>query len=316
MFFKKSSKTADSPVSFNENSSQPIYIMGESPLALFLGAKLQTSGQNVVLLTSSAPANSFKNIEFTLKEEYNLQKRAISLKATSLATQEPLLLIIAAENFNIKSNLTLIPSKTFAAIPRLCFNQFENPEIIRPLLGYHCSKAYFDGYLDFDGSILTAYGSNPQIIITPAKAENEFDRFDRIFKNTELKTFYGDNDLLNFWENFAPFIIGYLCSTPKLHICEQLNNKESKNQIAAAASEICRLALFEQVQLSVEDLLKKLLNTPHGFSFKKNGQLRSHQAAELDFYYSLLSNKARIYKCKIPELNLLMKNNYNQLLKK
>lgn len=316
MFFKKSSKSADISTPLDNNNAHPVYILGDSPLALFLGAKLQGAGQNIILLTPSAPAKTVKTIEFTLKEEYNLQKNTVQLAETSMVIKEPQLIIVAAENFRLKANLTLLPSKAFPNTPLLCFNYLENPEIIRPLLGYNFSKAYFDGYLDFDGSTLTAFGIQPQIVITPAKTENEFDNYDRIFKQADIKTFYGDNDLLNFWENFAPFILGYLCSSPKQHIAELLNDKEHKMKIAAAASEICRLALFEQVQLSVDDLLKKLLAAPRGFYFKKSGKLRSHEAAELDSYYSLLSSKARTYKCKIPELNLLMKNNYNQLLKK
>lgn len=316
MFFKKLSKTSETTEPLKTNSGQPVYILGESPLALFLGAKLQAAGNNVLLLTTSASSKVSKTIEFTLKEEYNLQKNTIQLSASTLAEREPLLIIVASDNFNLKSNLTLLPSKTFPNAPLICFNFFENTEIIRPLLGYNCSKAYFDGFLSLDGSTLTAYGSNPQIIITPAKSENEFDTYDRLLKHSDLKTFYGNNDLLNFWENFAPFILGYLCSSPKQHISELLNAKENKMRIAAAASEICRLALFEQVQLSVDELLKKLLSVPHGFYFKKSNTPRNHEAAVLDAYYSILSDKARTYKCKIPELNLLMKNNYNQLLKK
>lgn len=316
MFFKRFSQQAKETAAIEPISQKPVYILGESPLALFLAAKFKQSGCNAVLLNAKAPATSYKNFDFTLKEEYNLQKNNFSIPATSRISAEPQLIIVASEHYSLKSNLSLLPGKSYPNTPLICFNYIENPDIIRPLLGSKTTQAYFKGFLELDKVALTAFGSMPQITLTTAKDGQETENLAKILQSPDIKVAGNNNDSLNFWENFAPFIIGYLSSAPRQHISDILNNKESKNTIFSAATEICRLAAFEKIQLSENDLLRQLLETPHNFYFRKSRRLRAHDAAELDAYYSLIANKAQTYKCKIPQIGQLMKNNYNQLLKK
>lgn len=315
MFFKKSAKTSEDFTPLATNNVNPIYILGENKLALFLAAKLQASGQNVIILTTSAPVNTFKNIEFTLKEEYNLKKNTFQIAATSLLSHKPQLIIIASDQYNLQSHLTLLPSSFYPDTQLLCFNLIESKEILRPLLGHNYNQAYFNGHLDSDGSALSALGKAPQIVVSSNKSENELETIETIFKTAEIKVNLSKNDNLNFWENFAPYILGYLCSSAKQHIVDLLNDKEEKNSIIAAASELCRLATHEQVHLNKEELLRNLYETPHSFYFKKSNTSCTYEAAILDSYHSLLSLKARTYKCKTPTLNSLIKTNYNYLLK-
>ncbi len=156
----------------------------------------------------------------------------------------------------------------------------------------------------------------PQITLTTTKNEKETEILTGVLRTSDIKIAGCNNAQQNFWENFAPFIIGYLFSAQRQHISDILNNKESKKAISSAIAEICRLAAFEKIQLSENDLLRQLLETPRNFYFKKNRRLRAHDAAELDSYYSLLINKAQTFKCKMPQIGRLIKNNYNQLLKK
>ena len=69
MFFKKNHvQTENINITTDE---KPIYVLGDDDLALFLTAKLQENGQKSILLTTSAPALKYKNIDINLKEEYN-----------------------------------------------------------------------------------------------------------------------------------------------------------------------------------------------------------------------------------------------------
>ncbi len=316
MFFKRFSQQAKETAVAEPISTQPVYILGESPLALFLAAKFKQSGNNVFLLNAKAPATSLKNISFTLKEEYNLQKNSFTVPATSRIAVDPQLIIVASEHYSLKSNLSLLPCKTYPYSPLVCFNYIENPDTIRPLLGSKASQAYFKGFLELDNAALTAFGPMPQITLTTTKNEKETEILTGVLRTSDIKIAGCNNAQQNFWENFAPFIIGYLFSAQRQHISDILNNKESKKAISSAIAEICRLAAFEKIQLSENDLLRQLLETPRNFYFKKNRRLRAHDAAELDSYYSLLINKAQTFKCKMPQIGRLIKNNYNQLLKK
>lgn len=312
MFFKRFSSAAKETQPVEPTSTQPVYILGESPLALFLAAKLTQNGNKVILLNSKAPATSYQNTEFCLKEEYNLQKNNFCIPATSRISTEPQMIIVASNLYSLKSNLSLLPGKSFPNCPLICFNYLENQDIIRSMFGSKAVQAYFKGYLEQDGTTVTAVGPLPQITISATKDE----KFGTVFQNSDIKITEQSNNSINFWEHFAPFIIGYLSSVPKQHMGDLLNDRENKKQISSAINEICKLAAFEQAPLSENDLFRQLLETPRNFYFKKNRKQRTHEAAELDSYYSLLIGKARTYKCKIPQICLLIKNNYDQLLKK
>lgn len=316
MFFKRFSQTAKEQSPVKLSNGQPVYILGESPLALFLAAKFKQNGNNVFLLNAKAPAASFKTTEFTLKEEYNLQKNSFIIPATSRVAAEPQLIVVASEHYNLKSNLSLLPGKIYPNSPLICFNYIENADIIRPLLGSRTTQAYFKGFLELENTTLTAFGAQPQITLTTPNNKKHAEKFTCMLQKLDIKIIEHNNDPLNFWENFAPFIIGYLSSAQRRHITDLLNDKKEQKAISSAITEICRLAAYEQTQLSESDLFRQLLETPRNFYFKKSNRLRTHDVAELDSYYSLLINKARTYKCKIPQISQLIKDNYNQLLKK
>lgn len=313
MFFKKNHTTTEKTL---HTLSKPIYILGDSGLALFLTAKLQENNQNSILLTTSAPVFSYKNIEVSLKEEYNLQKSNLIIKATAHIEQEPAAILIAANNNSFRSQLTLLPSKSYQDIPIICFNNLFDIEAIRPLFGNYFYKAYFNGYLIQNGTNLTACGLQPEIILTLPKKQEEKGIAENILGLTKIKISSSEKDAYNFWKTHASRILGYLATSNKQPIMDILNSKQEKENLLSAIREICLLAKYEKVKLSEDDIIKELLETPRNFYYKDNALTKIENASFLEKLYGMLSEKARTYKCKIPELNQLIKKNYDYLLKK
>lgn len=314
MFFKKIHKQPE-----NINNvilEQPIYILGNNELALFLAAKFQENGQQSILLTPSAPSQGYKENIITLKEEYNLQKKDINILSTSYLQQQPAAILISCPSNSLRSHLTLLPQKHYPNTPIICFNFITDIETIRPLLGTAFYKAYFQGYLCLSGTNLTACGMMPEILLSQDKEQEGTHPTEPILKQTGLPVLIQNKDSYNFWKHNAPKILGYLSTNPKQHITELLNNPSGKEQLTVAASEICRLAKYEKIKLSTDELLRLLWDTPRNFYYKTGSLNKIEDAAKLEKLYNMLSEKARIYKCKIPELNRLIKKNYENLHKK
>lgn len=315
MFFKKKSSlpTETTHILSDEN---PIYILGDDDLALFLAAKLQENGQNCYILTTKAPTIGTKNLEITLKEDYNLQKNTFILPTTSMTTKSPTAILIACRSNSLRSHLTLLPSSRYKDTPVICFNIMEDFKQLSPILGTSFYKAYFNGYLSRSGTNLTACGMAPEIILSAEKEEGSTNPAEQILNLTQIKVTLHNKDIANFWKTNASQILGYLVSSPKLHIMELLNHKEKKEIITKAAKELCQLAKYEKVKISSDEIIRELIDTPRNYYYKDSSLSKIENAARLEKLYNMLSEKARIYKYKIPQLNLYIKENYEYLLRK
>lgn len=316
MFFKKNHTQPDIENNNISTEEHPVYVLGDNDLALFLMAKLQAGGKKAILLTTKAPVFEYQKIEISLKEEYNLQKNSYTFNACSHISQTPSAVLISCNNNSLRAHLTLLSPQYCQNIPIVCFNQIDNFSLIRPLFGEFFYQAYFNGYLLNNNSNLTACGLLPEITLSAPQETDEPLPIEEILKATELKITFNEKDNYNFWKNNAAQIIGYLISAPKHHISEQINNKEEKELLKTAAKELCQLAKFEKVKISEEEILRTLLETPRSFYYKNNHQSPTEQASRLGQLYSMLRTKAQTYKYQIPQLNRLIKENYDYILKK
>lgn len=316
MFFKKLLRNIDISLPEASNNKAPIYIVGVSPLAIFLGATLQNAGENVIMVSNAANCKKLSDEGITLKEEYNLQKKLYHFNATSLIKEEPKLIILAAETHNLKSHLTFLPGKTYSGAPMLCFNHLEHPEVIRPLLGCNFYPAYVNGFLQADAGTVAVFGRPPHFSISKAHPENVSDLLFDTMSATGCKITFNEQNAQNYWSFFAPYALGFLSSSPKTPLTETLKDKGKKAKIATAASELSMLAGYCKAKISTEEIMRQLAEAPHDYCFKPSSLSQTAEAAELDTIYTSLSDKARIYKCKTPELNQLMRSNYSTILKK
>ncbi len=316
MFFKKSHILPNNNETTSSSDKKTIYVLGDDDLALYLAAKFKENGQRCILLSTSGPALGSKQTEISLKEEYNLQKSNISITTSSFVSEEPEAIFIAGNSNTFYAHLTLLPQRRYPDTPIVCFNTINKTNILAPLLGQNFYKAYFKGFLTLSGNNLIANGPLPEITLIAKKEKEEKLGIEETLATSGLKISITEKNIENFWKNNAVEILGYLSTYPKQHIMEILNNKNQKDKIHQAASEICNLAKFEKVKLSADDIIHELIDTPRNFYYKKSSYSKTENASRLEKLYNMLSEKARTYKCKIPELNQMIKDNYDYLLKK
>lgn len=309
MFFKKHHSQEEVEVLETE---KPFYILGNGALALFLAARIQSSGKKVFLLTPSAPIDTPQFVEFSLKEEYNLQKKQLKIPMVSHVHYEPECFVVASDYHNLKSHLTLLPSKRYPHIPLVCFNCLQSFDILRPIMGENFVRAYFKGYLFYKSGTLLACGSQPELVFS-AK-EDLLPEVKNFIDAAELKVQENENDLYNFWTENAPFMAAYLTLFPKQHISELLSASENKQKILSVIHELSQLAKSDNVKLNEDYMIRQLIDTPRNFYHKETVVGRLEQTTLLDCYYNLLLSKARSAKCKIPVVSKLVKENYDALL--
>lgn len=312
MFFKKK-KIEEALPEFN---TDPIFIIGSSPLAFYLALKLQNAGEKTVIATLAAERRKFRSKELTLREEHNLQKSRSSLPLVSIIAKKPKLIIIAADYHNLKAHLTLLPSKTFPDAPVICFSRIYDLETIRPLFGENFCKAYFKGWLSFADDTVSLHGGAPQITFSRSADENRAETFSGVFNKLNIGLEFSENDRRNFWCSFAPYALTYLASSPLLNVADMLKNKDLKKELIQSARELEMLAAGENIELRKEEIIKILAEIPTAYNPKIPALAPYAAAAELDALYTVLTDKARIHKRTLPALNRLFKNNYDALLKK
>lgn len=315
MFFrrKKTENTqADAP---EKEDSAPVCIIGCSPLAIYLAVKLQNAGEKVTIATLPDNRRKLRGKELSLKEEYSLQKYKATPQLTSIISVRPKLIIIAAGMHDLRSHLTLLPSISFSDTPIVCFSDIYDLDTIRPLFGINFCKAVFNGFLENTDS-LTLIGSAPSIAICGKEDAPEEEKIRRLFEKANISVSFTEEESNYFWEHFAVYALRYLASSPQNGIAALLKNKEDRKNIFQAAKELELLAKAENVSLPAETVISRLMETPVNYNPKTGKKNLAEIAAETDLLYTILMEKARIYKNTLPQMTIMFKDNYNQLLKK
>lgn len=301
MFFSKNKTAAEIPEPAEifplAEDKQPIYVVGESSAALFLAARLQRNGENVCLV-STGSKSGFK--EFTLKEEYNLQKNKFKIRRISLMRTAPKLIIFAPEPFRLKASLACISAKNALACPVIGINIIKDIGLFKPLFGKEFISGYLNGCFSQNGDTLTAAGREP--VLTLCKNDIEENRAKKIVKLLQplaLTPDFKSDENAAFWQYFAPYSLFALNSL--------LNGKnplsaDSKALLAQALTEIAALAKTPK-----EEISRTLSEIPAGCISEINKYTALGCYSEINTIHERLTETAKRRKLKIPALKRLLK---------
>lgn len=125
---------------------QPIYLLGNTPLAQYLAVKFALKGENPVLLFSKQFGEDTQ-VEISLREEHSLKKQKLLISCEHFSSQKAKMLIITSESKNLKSELMLLSSTHFSNAPIVVFSALPDFRIIENLLKHNTIRGYFNGYL-------------------------------------------------------------------------------------------------------------------------------------------------------------------------
>lgn len=294
----------------NINNPAPIYLLGETPLSIYLAYILDSAGEKPLIITTPQPDKP-EIIDITIKEAQSLKKHQFSYTRKSYTFESGKLLLITSPISKLKSELMLLSPQNLSATPSVIFSSLEDISIAETLLGKTLIRGYFEGWLQSGNQTITILGDTPQISLVKnyAVLENCLSVLS-LFHRIGIDNQTTENAHQIFWEHFAVQFLGsVLSASSQQNIYNLIKSKDRQREIEALASELTQLAQNQKAVLSPENIIHQLQNIPMQYTFPAQ-KLDSEAISELNHYYRFLINQSSTAKLRLPKLNALMKEIY------
>ncbi len=294
----------------SNNNQSPIYLLGETPLSIYLAFRLDTAGEKPLIITAPQPDKP-EVVDITIKEAQSLKKHKFSYTCQSYTFTPGKLLLITSSISKLKSELMLLSPKNLSATPGVIFSSLEDVSIAETLLGKTLIRGYFDGWLQNSNQTITLLGNTPKISLVKNYTVLEdclsvLSTLQRI----GLESQTAENDSQIFWEHFAVQFLGsVLSASAQQNIYSIVKSKDRQRGIEGLATELAQLAQNQRAALNPEQISQQLQNIPMQYTFPAQ-KLDSEAISELNHYYRFLINQSSAAKLRLPKLNALMKEIY------
>ena len=294
----------------SNNNQSPIYLLGETPLSIYLAFRLDTAGEKPLIITAPQPDKP-EVVDITIKEAQSLKKHKFSYTCQSYTFTPGKLLLITSSISKLKSELMLLSPKKLSATPSVIFSSLEDVSIAETLLGKTLIRGYFDGWLQNSNQTITLLGNTPKISLVKNYTVLEdclsvLSTLQRI--GLESQTAENQNQI--FWEHFAVQFLGsVLSASSQQNIYNLIKSKDRQREIETLAVELAQLAQNQKAVLNPEQISQQLQNIPMQYTFPAQ-KLDSEAISELNHYYRFLINQSSAAKLRLPKLNALMKEIY------
>lgn len=329
MFFKKNiipENTEDSQINhaksdpiqgdniINIADTRPIYIVGSGGLNCFLAGCFMEAGERVIIVDSPKNTDILTNSIY-IKEDYLLSRQKYKFEASFWMKEEPKLVIIAAKSNHIKSLIVALSPQKIKNAPIINLSVLADDSYLRGYLGDSIIQAYCHGYITSDAHQISILGQAPRIELTGTIDPDNFKIVSHLFNQAQITYSINLNEKQSFWEFFAPYAIASLSACAyNQNFSILIKNKEKRENIKACLQELLALLNCSGLSLNQDTLLEQLFNTPSGFVFPLQQDIKQGRPGELDTFYNILLNESHQHKCKLPLLNTMIKNIYNIIL--
>ena len=294
----------------SNNNQSPIYLLGETPLSIYLAFRLDTAGEKPIIITT--PQNERPEVvDITIKETHNLKKHKFSYVTSSYTFTPGKLLIITSSITKLKSELMMLSPKNLSTTPGIIFSYLEDISIAETLLNKTLIRAYLDGWLQSGNQTVSLLGDTPKISLV----KNYSDLEDclsalSLLHRAGIENQTTENQNQVFWEHFAVQFLGsVLSASAQQNIYSIVKSKDRQRGIEGLATELAQLAQNQRAALNPEQISQQLQNIPMQYTFPAQ-KLDSEAISELNHYYRFLINQSSAAKLRLPKLNALMKEIY------
>lgn len=296
--------------------SLPIYIVGDNPLAYYMGAQLQTAGNRVIILLND-PNSLGKDLStdgISIKEDRFLSQKHHRLDTAILMKEQALMIVITSFD-KINTTLSNISIKQINNAPVLCFSPLKDLNCLQELLGNNLHPAFFDGFLQYQNNTISVFGSSNHITICPPSLKDVDDAIINSFDNTKFELSISDNHNQSFWQYFAPYAIGSIFSAAgNKKLSKLLKDKQNKETIKVLSQEFCNLATADDVIINEESIIKEVYNIPANYTYPLHGAIQANQKTEFDLLTSIIQSTAHKNNILIPQTRELLKKLYTVIL--
>lgn len=296
-----------------QTTNLPIYIIGDSPLAYFLTAKLNLAGEHVILLGERNPLKN--NNSFVFKDNITSQKNTITVPKSSLMHQTPRIILLCMSTSKIKSGLVYVSPTKAKLCPVISFCQTSNTKLIADTLDHHIIPAYFNSWLMTSSSDqITFLGENQGITVSTSEKDFHFELIQNILSKTEISLTFNSNDEQNFWDYFIPYSAYHIFSLYNSAHPHEIAKKASLRQdFSTIINEITSLAP-EQIKINKEQIINNIYLTPKNYEANKNKEQNNSFLAELSFISETLFNTPQYNANKAPFITQIITQNNRRFL--
>ena len=170
--------------------------------------------------------------------------------------------------------------------------------------------ACFTAYLHRDKNHLSVLGADSLLYAGVDETDGRAFKIKSLFEDTKIKVSVSENQRLNFWRFFAPFIISNLLSAARgKNFYALYKNDEERKIIDLCAEETVALAAEENVRLEHAEILVSLYNIPSGYVSPLQNAPSPKTA---DILSSLLGSPGKNRRAQAPTLYALLREIYNK----
>lgn len=286
----------------------PVYIIGDTPLACFLSAKLSLAGENIYRLGAGT---SNPSEIYTLKDISEKNKHSVRLPAGKVMHTPARMVILCLSPEQQKSGLCTFSTAKAEQCPVLSFCRM-SPKDISKILRCPVIPAYFDGWLTMPISSEIDYkGAVKGITLSLDENHPLFDDIRQILAKTYLNIHYDSDDTQNFWEYFLPETTAALFSLQTHAPFKDISKKTPLRQILnTLVDEIVSISP-SATHIDKEQILREIYGIPDQWQPPLIEQIAHKQGGELSFIIQTLTKQSSYNTTTCPTIAKLL----NQTLK-
>ena len=296
--------------------TNPIYIIGNNALACYLGAQLQSGGNDVImLLDRKNAAEAMATDGISIKEDRSLTQKRHKLNAATFMKEPAKMVIIADYANKINGALSNVSAIKTGNAPVVCFTPLKDMSYLAPIVGKNLHPAYFNGYVMTSKNTVSLLGRNTNITLCPPE-NGEIDPIAlNTFTESRMQISANSNRLLSFWEFFAPYALCSLLSAAENQkISDILKDKANKEAMRPLVDEFCCLAQTDDVVLRADAVLKTIYSTPANYIYPLHQSVWNGGRNEFNLISSVISTAELKAGSSFPQIGILLKKLYKLIL--
>ena len=267
--------------------STPIYIIGDTPLAFALAAKLRAEEQNACMIDPVNPERFAT--PFVIRNDVSLQKQRITVPCQPFMHDEPKLVIIDIKPEHLHAYLTYFSYAKTANCPVVSFCHTPNLSYVSNILQRPILSAYFDGYVSLRGDNTVAIlGNTGTLTLSINENHIHYQTLQNLLAKTYFKLNFNPNEQQNFWDFFATYASCSLFSIKHgSNIREVSKFPELRQTLNSIVEEIISAAP-QDVSLNREQIISDIYSTPQEYTYPALTEFKNKRSGELLFIVDTL----------------------------
>ena len=296
--------------------ADPIYIVGNNPLAHYLGYQLQSAGHEVIILLdrtlTSTPPNA---IEFSIKDDRKLSNHHCHLNAELSMQKNAGMVIITSFPNRFNTAIAALSPLKIKNAPIICFTPFKDMSYLLPIISDNLYSAFFDGYIISRKNSISLEGRTPEISIYSHGQTEISPEILETFGSSAIRITPSENRLYDFWNYIIPYTICSIWSAAENNkISVLLKDKNNTQFLHSLVDEFCSMAASDGIKPDKSAIMKKIYGTPANYTYPLHRSILNGGKDDFDFLTSVITQTAISQEINIPQTYKLLKKLYNSAL--